>query len=112
MEEEIKKGPINPDLDLKFNSSGTGNNSQKGFTIKERFIWLEDDVWETLDWTEDDPQDFMDKITEKKVFDKEDMPPPFHGDVVAGRDKNEKIIIFKLLLIEDNIRFGQKENPW
>lgn len=112
MEEEKRQESPDPDLDLNFNSQGKQGDRAQSFPIKERFIWLEDNVWENLDWTEDSPQDFMDKITEKKVFDEEDMPPPFHGDVLAGRDKNSKIIIFKLLLVEDSVRFGQKENPW
>jgi hypothetical protein len=112
MEEQIKQGPIDPDLDLNFNTSGTGSNSQKGFPIKERFIWLKDDVWEDLDFNKNGPQEFMNKITAKKVFDDGSVAPPFHGDVIAGRDKNEKLVIFKLLLIEGKTRFGQKETPW
>lgn len=101
-----------PDLDLDFDSLGRRGEGSRGFPLKERFIWLKDDVWEDLDWSEDTPQDFMDKILEKEVFDKDDMPPPFHGDVIAGRDKNEKIIVFKLLLVQSKRRFGQQENDW
>jgi len=112
MEEEKRSESIDPKLDLKFNSQFKTGDTTKTFPIKERFIWLEDDVWKDLDWTEDSPQEFMDKVLEKKVFDENDTPPPFHGDVLAGRDKNSKIIIFKLLLVEDSVRFGQKQNPW
>ena len=111
-EEEKRKDSPDPKLDLKFNSQFKSGDTVKTFPIKERFIWLKDDVWEDLDWAEDEPQDFMNKITAEQVFDDEDMPPPFHGDVLAGRDKNSKIIIFKLLLVEDSVRFGQQENPW
>jgi hypothetical protein len=112
MEEEKRQESPDPKLDLNFNSQGKPGDLAQTSRIKERFIWLEDDVWEDLDWTEDGPQDFMNKVLEKEVFDQDDMPPPFHGDVIAGRDKYEKIIVFKLLLVEDSVRFGQKENNW
>ena len=112
MEEEKRRDSTDPKLDLKFNSQFKSGDTAKTFPIKERFIWLEDDVWKDLDWTEDSPQAFMDKVLEKKVFDEDDTPPPFHGDVLAGRDKYQKIIVFKLLLVESGVRFGQKVNDW
>jgi hypothetical protein len=114
MNDPIKEKAANhglPGDDFTTSTNVDTGDQLRTFRNQERIIWLPDTVWEDLDWTEDDPQDFMDKILEKKHFDENDRPPPFHGDILAGRDKNEKIIMFRLL-IPNSTRFGQKEVDW
>lgn len=112
-DEVLKKGANHglPGPDFTSQTVEQTKDQLRTFRNQERVIWLTDDIWEDLDWSEDAPQDFMDKVKEKNFFDEQDRPPPFHGDIIAGRDKTERIIMFRLL-IPNSTRFGQKEVEW
>ena len=78
------------------------------YRVPSKVIWLPNDTWDSLTWGEDDAQAFTDAAAD--YFD-DDTPPPIHGDSIAGRDSQDKIIVFKLLLPNTQNFHGQKEAP-
>lgn len=78
------------------------------FRVQSKIIWLGDNIWDGLTWGEDDAQAFTDAAAD---FFKDGVAPPLHGDSLAGRDSNDTIIVFKLLLPNEGSFHGQKEAP-
>lgn len=68
-------------------------------------IWIDRDSteyadpWEDVSLVEDKTQGLADALL--SWFDNEAVPDPIHGDIVAGLDKNDKLVLLKVTVPRD-----------